>query len=894
MARFNPKELLAVTANAVISACLTQQGVPAGAAQTIGNAAKSVIQGFSYDPKSPSIHEQLNEAIKSAISVAAVESSLDIDLRYETEILNLFSHEQTTKYLTAENPIEELRTAITSAFADSEDYDAETLPKEFFENIFAEVQREIENNHGLTALRTYVNTTEILRVVQRIENQGKQTTQAADVRGEKPITHNLPSKNPRFIGRDDMLRDISDGLEKEFTVCVVGAGGFGKKQTAIEYAYRHISEYSFIWYFNAESEKQLQNEYVRFAEKHLGYPIMDKPYSDRVKELFFEWLAKQSKYLLIYDNAEGRCDTEGRRDDKWRSVFKNYLPHGSARGHILINSRERLNGIVGKKLEAEVFSEDDAVKFVLKRVLGIENINDAAETDKADAEQLAITVLDRLPLALECAAAYIENRSYTLSEYLNLYNECHIRVLGEYPTATEYDKTILTVWSTTFKTLEKEAKTNDLMKASVQLFRLCTFCAPDDIPLRLFIDGHSEVPQPLSEMLKRNDRVTNDNIIDNLVRYSLVSLRRKDEGRSAFLSVHRLIQEVANYALEQKAEWAGYCLRIAASCSCEYNTQDDFDNFARNLPHFIEITQNAEKYTTSDETKEQLACLCYNIGFGLHEKGEYAKALEWYNKALEIREKVLGKEHQHTALTYNNIAYVYHDQGDYAKALEWYYKALAIYGKVLGEHPSTATMYNNIACVYKAQGGYAKALEWNNKALAIREKVLGAEHPDTATTYNNIAGVYHARGDYAKALTWYNKALAIFKKVLGAENPSTATTCNNIGCVYQDQGDYDKALKWHYKALAIREKVLGAEHPDTAMTYNNIALVYEDQGEYAKALDLFCRAYIIYIRNGLETHPNAEATLDHMYTAYLKSGREPVDLGAWVNARVAEYFDRRG
>ena len=53
----------------------------------------------------------------------------------------------------------------------------------------------------------------------------------------------------------------------------------------------------------------------------------------------------------------------------------------------------------------------------------------------------------------------------------------------------------------------------------------------------------------------------------------------------------------------------------------------------------------------------------------------------------------------------DDVAYVYRSQGDYDKALLWYEKALEISEKVLGKnHPSTATIYNNIALIYRNQG----------------------------------------------------------------------------------------------------------------------------------------------------------------------------------------------
>ena len=227
-----------------------------------------------------------------------------------------------------------------------------------------------------------------------------------------------------------------------------------------------------------------------------------------------------------------------------------------------------------------------------------------------------------------------------------------------------------------------------------------------------------------------------------------------------------------------------------------------------------------------DVEKEEIGLLFNNIGLVYSQQGDYDKALKWHEKALAIREKVLGLEHPNTATSYNNIAAVYDNQGNYDKALKGYEKALAIQEKVLGlEHPDTANSYNNIATVYYNQGDYDKALKGCERALAIQKKVLGLEHPDTAISYNNVAFVLSRQGDYDKALKKYEKALTIKEKVLGLEHPSTANSYNNIATVYYNQGDYAKALKKYEKALAILEKVLGLEHSKTIAINEDIAII---------------------------------------------------------------------
>ena len=217
---------------------------------------------------------------------------------------------------------------------------------------------------------------------------------------------------------------------------------------------------------------------------------------------------------------------------------------------------------------------------------------------------------------------------------------------------------------------------------------------------------------------------------------------------------------------------------------------------------------------------------------------------------MNIREKILGKEHLDTANSYNNIGSAYSNVGDYRKALEFHTKALNIREKILGkEHPDTAASYNNIGYTYYRVGDYHKALEFFIKSLNAKERTLGKEHPSTALSYNNIGHVYSDIGNYPKALEFYIKDLNINENVLGKDHPDTASSYNSIGSVYDSLSDYPKALEYYTKALNTREKVLGKDHPSTASSYNNIGYAYNEIGDYNKAYNYSKKAYYIFKAN---------------------------------------------
>lgn len=54
----------------------------------------------------------------------------------------------------------------------------------------------------------------------------------------------------------------------------------------------------------------------------------------------------------------------------------------------------------------------------------------------------------------------------------------------------------------------------------------------------------------------------------------------------------------------------------------------------------------------------EFACLCFDAGYIMQEHKRHDDALLLYNKALVVRNNVLGEDHPDTTLVYNSIAEV--------------------------------------------------------------------------------------------------------------------------------------------------------------------------------------------------------------------------------------------
>src|SRR6266545_1209122 len=253
---------------------------------------------------------------------------------------------------------------------------------------------------------------------------------------------------------------------------------------------------------------------------------------------------------------------------------------------------------------------------------------------------------------------------------------------------------------------------------------------------------------------------------------------------------------------------------------------------------------------------------------------EYVKAEPLYRRALAIREKALGKDHPETAKSLNNLAEVYRIQGKYLEAEPLYKRALEIREKALGkDHPQVALSLNNLALLYRTQGKYVEGEPLFKRALDIREKALGKDHSDTAQSLANLAVLYSEQGKVVEAEPLYKRALDIYEKALGKDHPDTATSMNNLAFFYRDQGKYVEAEPLYKRALDIFEKVLGKDHPYTAGSLNNLALLYYSQGKYVEAEPLYNRALDITEKTLGKAHPSTALRLNNLAFFYYSQGK---------------------
>ncbi len=219
-----------------------------------------------------------------------------------------------------------------------------------------------------------------------------------------------------------------------------------------------------------------------------------------------------------------------------------------------------------------------------------------------------------------------------------------------------------------------------------------------------------------------------------------------------------------------------------------------------------------------------------NLGAAWKGKGNYDKAIEYYEKALKSDLETFGEDHPNVATYRNNLGATWKAKGEYDKAIEYYEKALKSDLNNFGEsHPKVATRWNNLGEAWRAKGKYDKAIEYYEKALKSDLNNFGEDHPNIAAYRNNLGVAWNAKGEHDRAIEYLEKALASDLKTFGENHSNVATYRNNLGTAFNSKGEYDKAIEHLEKALSVIQVRLGHDHPDTQTLKTNLRLAKEEK-----------------------------------------------------------------
>jgi tetratricopeptide (TPR) repeat protein len=674
------------------------------------------------------------------------------------------------------------------------------------------------------------------------------SAQSTPARERFPIT-NLPHlRNLRFSGREDLLSRLHGALASPGdssvrpTQVLHGLGGVGKTQLANEFARRYADDYDVRWWVRAGTQATIAADMAALAS-HLGLVDSNSPIEEGSLAAVI-WLQRGSaRWLLIFDDAEEPTD------------LREWHPE-SATGHVIVTSRNPNWSRSAETVKVSVFSAEHSVDFLARRTG-----RDLSKDDHEYTAALAVAAeLDGLPLALEQAAAVVEQTGMSFAEYLRLFRERRLELqeIGSLP-SDEYGETVLTTWLLAFDRLRDT-------KGASELLTLCAFFAPDSIPTDMLFGSAVQTREAPHEVL--NDDLQRAKAIVALRRYSLAEVT---DGWT--LSIHRLVQMATRHNLTevQYPESVASALRLVANAfPGDPDNPDQWKTSERLLGHAFEVIEHALPF---NQTAPVVAQLSFDLGQYLWVRGNPLEAARLLSTATEQFETERGPDDPGTATGLRGLAYALRDLGQLAAAGEKAERALRIDESALGkESVLVAEDLAILGTILRSQGHLAASRDAHERALHIHEKVLGDEHRDVATDLNNLAAVLQDLGLFAEARKRLERAVQIHEGSLGRNHREVATDLGNLGHVLMNLGLYREARSCLLRSLAINRGIFGRDHLRISINYNLLSRLLHETGKLRSACVSVERSLAILERVHGPNHPDVATELNNSGQIYMKMG----------------------
>ncbi|KAL2194472.1 hypothetical protein P885DRAFT_71243 [Corynascus similis CBS 632.67] len=590
------------------------------------------------------------------------------------------------------------------------------------------------------------------------------------------LNHWMPSvpvlvpypRNDSFVGRADVLESLKQLLVKSASqarAALYGLGGIGKTQIALEYAYRlkrECSEMSVFW-VHASNAERFRQAYTSIAQE-CRVPGYDDPKTD-ILTLVKKWLERKDcrRWLMVIDNAD---DTQlffgqqgGYETGNHTGNLAQYLPE-CLHGAILATTRNKQAGwklTKGKTLiEIGIMNEGETDQLLSTHLDGI---------SVAPGESFTLSSrLERLPLALVQAAAFIQENSIDVGKYLEHLdgsNQNLIDLLSEdFETEGRDSKTPRALAETWILSFEQIQRQNAF---AGELLSLMSLLDRQAIPL------------------------------DFLSHYSKKQQNQETRGE---LQLTKALGVLKAFSFWKDAE------RLQ-----------------------LEAVKLREEVLGSDHTLTLTSMA--NLASTYRTQGRWKEAEKLQVQVVESCKTKFGADHPWTLTSINNLALTYNAQGRWEEAEKLQVQVIGTHKTKLGaDHPYTLALMANIASTYSGQGRWDEAEKLQVQVVESRKTKFGADHPKTLASINNLALTYQTQGRWKEAEKLQVQVIGTHKTKLGADHPYTLAIMANIASTYSGQGRWEEAEKLQVQVMETRKTKLGSDHPDTLASKVSPALMY--------------------------------------------------------------------
>ncbi|KAJ6261505.1 hypothetical protein Dda_4175 [Drechslerella dactyloides] len=540
-------------------------------------------------------------------------------------------------------------------------------------------------------------------------------------------------QNPDFVNRGDTLTEIDKRCSRPGgRAALVGLGGVGKSQLAIEYFFnvREKPQRIQVFWVYGSSTAKFVAAYKDIADK-LQLPGRDDSTANML-HLVHNWLCSEDsgRWFMVLDSADDKNlffpqeHSAASKGSVSSIKLADFLPK-SQNGSILITSRNRdlARKLIGRDidvLEIQQMSLDEGLRLLQNKLSRpskpVVELRSGPDSEPAKA---LLAALGYMPLAISQAAAYINQRypPVTIQGYLQQFHD-----------SDERREELLTRES--LDLCREEGASNSILATYQISFN------PQGIPGFMIwnhFDGNPDAENG------RNRRHKIDSDLGFLIDLSLVATNPDGDT----FVMHPLVQFATRTCLKSMKIEGRVRQKFLAVLSEEFPYGDigTWSQCQLLLPH-VEPWVNMQLTNNEDAacwTKVMTKAAWYLQGRGLYTQAKFMLRRSW-----ETGKQVLGINHPYTFVSARLLATVLSLQGSSEEAEQ-------ILQGVLELDKNQLDCRHCLGFVLHSKGKYEEAERLFRQLSKEYEEREGKKVLSTLMVLNNRAAALEALGEFGEA-----------------------------------------------------------------------------------------------------------------------------------------------
>lgn len=233
--------------------------------------------------------------------------------------------------------------------------------------------------------------------------------------------------------------------------------------------------------------------------------------------------------------------------------------------------------------------------------------------------------------------------------------------------------------------------------------------------------------------------------------------------------------------------------------------------------------EEAERLEAQPERQGHLLSL---LGSVYSRIGDYERAIEMFEAALEVHRGLYGEEHLNVAESERSLGESYRRMGRLDEAKETLDRVLAVERDILpSDHARIATTLTELHLAHREAGELDAAEARLSEGLTMRARLTGGKpDPELAESINLLGALLRRRGRLEEARRSYELALEMRRALVpNGESTQIAESLNNLGVQAVMEGDFEGADTLYEEAGVLFAKLLGEDHPFVSLAISNRA-----------------------------------------------------------------------